>query len=1064
MKKILLFLTLCFSLITLAQQQELKGVVLDNATSTPIADVVVSVANGSQITRTDSEGKFLLKVLSKKVDLLFAGKNHESRTISVKLPQAQILTFTLASKIFEIEEVTLSTGYQKIAKERATGSFSSVDSPLLQQQITTNVIDRLQAVASGVLMSKGTGSTQLMVRGLSSINGPKAPLIILDNFPYEGDINNINPNTVENITVLKDAAASSIWGARAANGVIVISTKTASLSQKVRLDFTANTTISPKPDLNYLKALTSSDFIDVEKELFNRGFYKTDINSPTRPVLSPVVSLLNKEKNGLISPETAAFEINRLRSVDTRDQYRKYMYQPAVKRQYFINMSDATPKLSWLSSLGYDDNKGSLDEGYQRLNLRVQNIWKPLSKLTLNTSAYLTRTANQSGRIGYGAITMKNNAVPYMEFADDNGNALAVSKVYDQTYKNSLIGKGLLDWNYYPLTDWKHSTSKSTATEVIINSAVNYKFFKGLDADLLYQYQWSSGHTDNLNDEQSYYTRNYINQFAQINANGQVSFIIPQGGILDKTNRLTNTNSLRGQLNYNQIFNKNRISALLGAETRSSNSKIEYNRFYGYNEKNLTTGSIDYTKQYPNFVTGSTGFIQRNQSLGEQNTRFVSLYANASYTYDGKYILSGSARRDASNLFGLNTNDQWNPFWSAGLAWDISKESFYNVSFLPFLKLRSSYGHSGNINPAMVAVTTIAYYRENSPYTNHPTARFDNYYNPSLKWENTRMENFALDFSTPHDRISGSVEYFTKKSDNLFGSTPIDYTTGIMNMLWNVAAMQGRGWDVELKTINIDKTFRWKSILNMSIYHDKVTQYYLNNKVARNFVQPDVSAYITGLEGMPVYSIFGYKWAGLDAQNGDPLGYFEGKISKNYAEILNADIKTDDLQYFGSAVPTHYGSFVNSFSYRNFSLDVGILYKSGYWFRRNSINYTALYNSWLGHKDYEERWQKSGDEVFTNVPSNSYVSNSNRDAFYNGAAILVEKGDHIRLQYINIAYNLPGDYWSKMPMKNLNLYFNVDNLGILWKANKAGIDPDYNITNTVLKPNNNFTLGLKANF
>lgn len=1064
MKKILLFLTLCLSLITIAQQeQELKGIVLDNATSAPIADIVVSVADSRQMTLTDSEGKFRLNVLSKKVNLILSGKHYESRTVSVKLPQEKTLSFTLTPKVFEIEKVTLSTGYQKIAKERATGSFSSVDSPLLQQQITTNIIDRLPAIASGVLMSKGTGTSQLMVRGLSSINGPKAPLIILDNFPYEGDINNINPNTVENITILKDAVASSIWGARAANGVIVITTKNARLSQKMRLDFTANTTISPKPDLNYLKPITSSDFIDVEKELFSRGYYNNDINSSSHPVISPVVSLLNREKTGLISHEFATQEINRLKNIDTRDQYRKHMYQPSVNRQYFLNISEGTPKLSWSSSLGYDDNTGNLDEDYQRLNLRFQNTWKPTEKLTLNTTAYLTRTANQSGRTGYGGITMKNNAVPYMEFANNSGNALAVFSVYDQNYKNSLADKGLLDWNYYPLTNWKHSTTKATATEFIINSAVNYKFFRSLDADLLYQYQWSSGQTDNLNDEQSYYTRNYINQFAQINANGLVSFIVPKGGILDKTNRLIDTNSLRGQLNYNQTFNKNRISALVGAETRSSNNKIEYNRFYGFNENNLTTGSVDYNGQYPNFVTGSKSYIQRNQSLAEQNTRFVSLYGNASYTFDGKYIFSGSARKDASNLFGLNTNDQWNPFWSTVLAWDISKESFYKSSVLPFLKLRTSYGYSGNINPAMVAVTTIKYYRENSLYNNQPTAQFDNYYNPSLKWESTRMANFALDFSTGNNWISGSLEYYTKKSDNLFGSTPVDYTTGILNMLWNVAAMKGKGWDIELKTINIDKNFKWKSIFNISGYKDEVTQYYMNNKVARNFVQQDVSAYITGLEGLPVYSIFGYKWAGLDPQTGDPLG-LEGEISKDYVGIMNADINTENVQYFGSAVPTHFGSFVNSFSYRNFSLDVGMLYKMGYWFRRNSINYTALYNNWLGHADYQERWQKPGDEAFTNVPSNQYVSNSNRDAFYNGAGILVEKGDHIRLQYINIAYNLTRDHWTKMPMKYLNLFFNINNLGILWRANKAGIDPDYNITNTNLKPSINFTLGLKANF
>jgi hypothetical protein len=193
-------------------------------------------------------------------------------------------------------------------------------------------------------------------------------------------------------------------------------------------------------------------------------------------------------------------------------------------------------------------------------------------------------------------------------------------------------------------------------------------------------------------------------------------------------------------------------------------------------------------------------------------------------------------RRDASNLFGLTTNDQWNPFWSAGLAWNLSNEKFYHVRWLPNIKLRGSYGFNGNIDPAMVAVTTIAYDPEVSVYTGEPMARIDQYFNPQLRWEMMRMINVGIDFATKNNRISGSVEFYNKKGSNLFGQAPIDYTTGVTTMLWNVAGMKGNGIDVVLNTKNIDKAFKWNSIVNFSTYKDKVTDYYLPTTFASDFV------------------------------------------------------------------------------------------------------------------------------------------------------------------------------------------------------------------------------------
>ncbi|OWK72888.1 hypothetical protein CBW16_11605 [Flavobacteriaceae bacterium JJC] len=1070
MKKLLLLPLICSSMMSLAQQQQLNGVVLDGTTKKPVPGIRIYVPETKLVTLTDGEGRFSFTVGDnriKSIAIVLSGEGYKRSHINTGLPKQETLTVYLDPQITDIEEISLSTGYQKIPKERATGSFSSVSSQLLQQQVTTNIMDRLPAITSGLSVSTGlTEKGQLMIRGLSTLQGPKTPLIVVDHFPYEGDLSRINPNMVENITVLKDAAASSIWGAKAANGVIVITTKGARFNQPFSVEFTAFTTLGSKPDFGYSKPISSSDFIDVEMQLFKNGYYNSDINSSNHPVLTPVVDLLNREKKGLITHEDAMQQIDRLRLADVRDQYRKYMYLPMENRQYAVNIAGGFPNFSWTSFVGFDDNTGNLGEKYQRLNTRFQNVWKPTDRLTLLTGVQFTNTDSKSGRSAYNTISMKGNwKVPYLEFADSAGNPLIVNADYDQNYKNSLASKGLLDWNYYPLTDWQHNYAKNNTNEIVINAGLNYKLLKGLDADVKYQYQNLNGQTSTLRDGDSYSTRHLINTFAALNTDGTAKFVIPKGGIFDKGNTQTAINNFRGQLNYNTTFGQHQISAIAGGETRSTVTEYEANRFYGYNSNDRSSAVVDYTHDYPNFVTGDYNFIPKNASLRGTRLNFLSFYANGAYTFDKRYTISGSVRRDASNLFGLKTNEQWNPFWSAGLAWNLSNEKFYHLKWLPLVKVRGSYGYNGNIDPAMVAVTTISYDPDLSMYTGGPTARIDQYFNPKLRWEMLGIMNVGIDFEMRNRRISGSFEYYAKKGRNLFGRAPIDYTTGITTLLWNVAGMNGHGVDVVLNTKNIDRIFKWNTIFNFSHNKDEVTDYYLPNTLASNFVPAaGTTAPISGIVGLPVYSVFAYKWAGLDPNTGEARGYLNGEISKDYTKIMASNKGIEDLQFFGSAVPTNFGSFINSLQYRQFSCDIGITYKLGYWFRRNSINYTTLITGRDGHSDFAKRWKKPGDELVTDVPSAAFVSNSSRDAFYNGSEVLVEKGDHIRLQYFNLGYNFKQEVLSDLNIKSLHLYCSLSNLGLIWKANKADIDPDYNWGTYSLKPVTTYSLGLRAQF
>ena len=1057
MKCILLYL-LSSVLCTLAAQQQISGYVADGRNGKPLRGVSISVKSQNARAVSDQNGRFTIVVQEANGKVEFSLPGYENRKEFYALPVRQELSIILHEKVKDIEGITLTTGYQKIPKERATGSFSAVSNEILNKQVSVNILDRLAASANGVVVSNGTnsGESQLMIRGLSTIQGPKSPLIVLDQFPYEGDIANINPNIIENITVLKDAAASSIWGARAANGVIVITTKKGSFRKAVTAEVNTSLSITQKPDLGYISTMTSTDFIGVEQELYSRGFYDDDINSPVHPVLSPVVTLLEKEKNGQITSSELQAELQKFQNTDVRDQYSRFMYVPAESRQYALNLSAGSEKLSWSSMLGYDDNIGNLDEKYTRLNVRFRNTWKPLERLSVSSGVWLNRTQTQSGRYAYGRVAVKNNGLPYMRFADDQGHALSIPRDYNQDYKLSLGAGKLLDWNYYALTNWQHEVATGTGTELLLNAGISYKITEGLSADLSYQYQHSSGTSATLNDAQSYYARNYVNLFSVIGADGNVQNTVPKGAVFAQNTTESAVSNFRAQINFDRQWGKHALNAILGGEARSSQSDFVNTMYYGYNPNNKSFVNVNYNTRYPTLM-GTWSYLYDGNSLGDTSTRFMSLYSNMAYTFNSRYTVSASARRDASNLFGLSTNDQWNPFWSAGFGWNISEESFYNIPLLPALKIRGSYGFNGNIDPSMVAVSTIRYFAT-SPYTQSQMAMFTNYYNPKLRWETTGTTNLGLDFTTKSTALSGSVEWYHKKGDNLFGQAPLDYTTGITSLVWNVAAMEGRGWDIALHSKNIDRQFSWNTSFNLTLYKDRVTQYYLANSMGREFVIPAVP--VSGAVGKPVYAIFAYRWAGLDPATGDPRGYVNGEVSSDYTAITGTETKLEDLEYFGSAVPTAYGNFTNTFGYRNWKLDVGMTYKLGYWFRRSSINYTRLFTEWATHGDFSKRWQQPGDELITDVPSMMYETNSSRDDFYAGSAALIEKGDHLRLQYVNLSYT----FRHPLLFSTMQLYGNINNVGILWKATDSDRDPDYNMGSFTLLPPLTFTLGLRANF
>ena len=1042
---------------------DVKGRVVDEK-GEPIAGASVQVKNTKQGTTTDNDGYFELKGVDENATLRISGVNIETFEIKVS-GKSDLATLGAKTRVTIGENVTVvNTGYQLLPKERATGSFTQIDNKTYNQQVGTDVLKRLEFITNGLTMipQRVAFRKDILIRGPSTMLGPRNPLIIIDNFPYEGDMNNINPNDVESITILKDAAAASIWGTRAGNGVIVITTKKGRFNQPLKVEVAANIKFYEKPDLFYIKNISTNDFIDVEEFLFGKGFYDgIEQNTAERLPLSPVVEILIKKRDGLIGGAQADAMIDALRGLDVRNDFTKYFYGKEFNQQYWVQMRGGSNNIGWTLSTGYDKALSNAKAEYNRINFRSDLVFKIAKGLELTTSLYYTQSRSLAGRPQYGDLgTTFGTIPPYTQFADAAGNPLPVITTYRIPYLDTAGAGKLLDWKFYPLTDYTHINNKTSIQDVKANLGVDYQIINGLRAEVKFQYERQQITNRNLRDAESYFARDLVNSFSQINwSTGQVTYVVPKGGVLDLDNRLLETYNVRGQVDYNKSWLRNEIAAIAGTEIRETKNTGNLYRTYGYNDEIVVSTPVDFTKMYPRYMPMLNDFIPNFNDFSKTTYRFVSFFANAAYTYDKKYTISSSLRRDASNLFGLKTNDKWTPLWSAGASWIVSNEDFYKSSILPYLNLRATFGFQGNVSPQMSAVTTIGYSGA-SPYTQLPYSRIRNFYNPELRWEKVSMINLGLDFRIRNNRISGSIEYYRKGMTDLYSATLVDPTVGLQtpSIIKNVGNIKGNGFDIELNTLNINSRLKWTSDLIVNTYHDKVTRIYQPTEDGANYVAQSLSH----LQGYPLYSLLAYKWGGLDPATGDPQGYVNGALSKDYAAIWGSGTKISDLVYIGPTIPKIFGSLGNTVTWKNFSLTARISYRFGYYFLRKSIDYAALFSQSRGHSDFSLRWQKPGDESHTNVPSMMYPYNPDREGFYAASETLATKGDHIRFQFINLSYTIRKSDVKKLPADNINIAVIVNDIGIIWRANKYRIDPDYQESGP--PPSRNISLSVRAGF
>ena len=1044
-----------------------EGVVLSAETKQPLSGATVAVKGKSDRTvLSNDNGRFSID--AEKGDVLvvtYVGYN----TREIALTGATgFITIELNPSIQELEAVTVSTGYQTISKERTSGSYSKANIDIMtDRSVSMNILDRIDGLIPGLTVNRAPNATgnPFLIRGLTSINSNRDPLVVVDGIPGI-DINTINPQDVEDITVLRDAVAASLWGARAANGVIVITTKKGVAGDKMKVTYDAFVSFRGTPDLDYLPGLDSRQFIQAARDVFN------PVNNPYPNAIgyvnmgssgvAPHEMIQYNHALGRITTEQMNKSLDSLGSIDNRQQIRDLWFRNAMLQNHTLSLSGGSKVYSFYGSLAYTNTQsfrpGETNQQF-KINLRQDlNINKWLSAFVITDLTNSIETQNST-------INVTNRFYPYQLFRDEQGNNLSMPYMtqLSDSIRVAWENRSRISLDHNPLNETDRRDFSSRFFNTRLTGGVKVKLSQDLRFEGAYAYVNGNVQSRDFLENNHFSNRAEIVQFA-VAANPTITpryWLPTTGGRMTINDEIRRSYTIRNQLIFDKkINNKHQINLIAGQEALELFSNSNQSIIRGFDRQLLTVPVIRFDTI---LVTGVAGVIWPNNTSGgrsslsqssqnyygetETQTRNTSYYAAGGYTLDNKYALNGSWRIDQSNLFGLDRSAQNRPVWSVGGKWHIGREKFLgNVKWLNALALRTTYGITGNApNPGIAASQDIVRAFVSNQFPGGQSLIISTPANRRLSWERTETINLGLDFSILKSRVSGSIDVYRKNTTDLIGLLPLNPFTGYATITGNFGSMTNRGIEISLNTINIQtRDFTWRSMLNLSYNNNEVTEIRYPSPIVTGLQQSTQQYQV----GYPAFTVFAYQFAGLDSL-GDPRIFLADKSVTKARNVTLAG----DLAYMGTFQPIWSGGFTNAFSYKGFTLTANAIFNLGHVMRR-PVN--TFYTGRLTHgpfdwspnvlQEFNNRWKNPGDEQFTNVPSyvsNRATSDNRRDTrYYTSGDINVISASFIKLRDITLSYRVPQEILKRIKTQAITLRAQISNV-MLWRANKYGIDPEF---------------------
>ena len=1058
MKKLFLLLAviITFALSAAAQNRTVSGTVVSADNGEPLIGATVLGVGTQMGAATDIDGNFSLSLPAsvKKLSVSYVGM--VTRTVDIT---PEPMTIALESSNMLDEVITVAYGTQK--RSSFTGSASVVDASQIEAVQVTNPIDALAGKVAGVQINNTTGapgnsSPTIFIRGISSVNAGNEPLIVVDGTPFPGDLNTIATQDIESMTVLKDAASNALYGARGANGVILITTKKGKGNAKVTFDakWGQNSRATPDYDIisdprqyydTYARAMGNS---------FSAAYGAGGTSSPASALAQVNQYMVNRDLGYPIwsVPEgenliVDGYKLNpnatlgNVYTTDdgqewylTPDNWTDFAYRKSLRQEYSLSVSQATDKGSFYFSTNYLNNEGiSYGSGYERITSRLSaDIQaKPWLKVGANMSYSHYNTRSLSGEDGdaqnsSNVFSVANVMAPIypIYIRDGQGNIMTNDDGVIMYDFGDMTNAGLsrpVFAQANPFADNRLNVNKLSGNAFNGNAFAEIRFLK--------DFKFTTNNAVSV-DETRYndVTNPYFGSYAESN------------GIVSVQHVRSYDYTFQQLLNWTRDFGNHNVTALFGHETYWSKGYV----LYASNTNMLLPNNTELDGAITTGNTSSYTTAYNNEGW----------FARVNYDYDDKYFASASFRRDASSRF--HPDHRWGSFWSAGAAWIISKEKFMESteSWLDMLKLKASYGEQGNdrIGPFRY---TNTYTIENSNGT--PSAQPYRMGNPNISWEKGGNFNAGADFSLWGERLTGTIEYFYRKTSDMLFWFPLPPSFGYTSYVDNIGDMTNKGIEIELRgDVYRSKNMRFGLSFNLTHYKNKITRLAETSKTR---TVDGVDGYSSGSfyfgEGKSIYTFIMPSYAGVDSNTGLPTWWstkqeeIDGVLQWEDAEktiphmvpFRQSDyskISSDDYHLQGSAIPSVTGGFgINGEAYGfDFMVDFG--YQIGG--KVYDSTYASLVNTpqsdhcgYALHKDVLKAWTpENPNSDFPRLVYGDKYMGSNSNRFLIGA-------DYLSVNTINVGYTIPSKLTKKLQVDRIRVYFNADNVA-LWSRRK-GLDP-----------------------
>ncbi|MBF0650835.1 SusC/RagA family TonB-linked outer membrane protein [Dysgonomonas sp. GY75] len=1074
--RLLTLLLLIISTITLSAQNTvlIKGKVLaEDGTPLPGASVYIDkntigektgiegiITNYNMGTIADAEGEFTLSVPKGIIHLTCAFIGFETQQVDIR--DKAVVTITMKESGNALDAVVV-TGYQTIERRKLTAAITTVS--ISDESVgTVNSIDQALAgqvagLSSVLTSGSPTAPVKLRIRGIASLNGTQDPLWVLDGMPLEGtdipklendnDLDNIrqssiaglSPSDIESITILKDVAATAIYGARAANDVIVITTKRGKVG-KPRVNVSTKLTYSPKRNIDRLNLMNADQKVGLELDLLRYDNYYLQKMGGVHQILQNnnlVNDYLNNGWNAL--PSQVQQEINNLRAINT--DWNDILFRDTFDQEYNVSVSGGSENMQYYNSFSYSSQNGNVEKvSSNRFSLMSKTNYKFNNHVKTGLSIHLNRRTNSSYLSDtYGIanpLSYSRKANPYQQPYDANGNYS-----YDYNVQDSDRG---LKFNIFE--EYENTSNKTDITSSNIIWDLEFRLLNDrlkLTSQLGIQSDKTS--IKQIAEEESFTMR----ELRQDSFKGGKSFL-PDGGVIRNNENDNSQVAWKGMAEYRDTYNGiHELEVMGGSEIRKTWYTTLYSAGFGYNSSTETTQPI----VFPDASSAQLSRYRQYQRIRQVNA-YASFFATASYSLLQRYILGGSIRFDGSDLFGVDPKYRYLPLYSVSGSWRVMEEPFMKnqKNWLDNLAIRTSYGIQGNIDKKTSPYLLGKYeVRSLLPDGSEQIISIASAPNDKLRWEKTKSVNLGVDISVLKQRVNLSVDYYYRKGTDLIGFQMLPLETGFYSTNINWASMTNKGIEIALRTENITtKDFSWYTNLNFAYNKNKV----LKEKVGDQNVLPS-------REGYPAGAIFALKTDGLD-EDGLPL-FVDKQGNKvtleelyKLQDVWGIGLASSDVtpleergfySYMGTKDAPYTGGILNTFSYKNWELSCNIAYYLGAHvqirppYSNNSTHIgqntdTSILDRWTPENP-DGKFPAIWDGVTRSLEYNWYNS---REDIYRSLDIWVKKQNYFRLQNVRLAYNIPQALTRKLTINNATVALEARNLLVWGTSYKNYLDPE----------------------